>query len=146
MTFFPINTVIILVITFFSFFQVHNPSYSFFPSPLISSETIPTIKNLLNKSSSSCLFHSCSFVVILIGKMGFSYLLNTNVDIESFKTWLNIPCDVNISYCHEGDIEDQRLHHVVFFPLMSIPEGEVRFLVNPLLCRTLSFYRLSPNQ
>ena len=47
--------------------------------------------------------------------MGFSYLLNTNADVESFKTRFNIPRDVNISYCHEGDIEDQRLPHVVFF-------------------------------
>ena len=78
--------------------------------------------------------------------MGFSYLLRTNVDAESFKARFKIPRDVNISCCHEGDIEDQRLPHVVFFPLMPILKGKVRFLVDPLLLRTLSFYGLSPNQ
>ena len=78
--------------------------------------------------------------------MGFSYLLKTNADIESFKARFDIRRDVNISYYHEGDIEDQRLPHVVFFPLMSILEGGVRFLVDSLLLRTLSFYRLSPDQ
>jgi len=71
--------------------------------------------------------------------MGFSHLLNTNADIESFKDRFNIPRDVNISYCHEGDTEDQRLLHVVFFPLMSTLEGGVRFPVDPLLLRTLIF-------
>ena len=47
--------------------------------------------------------------------MGFKYLLRTNVDVESFKARLNIPRDVNISYCHEGVIEDQRLPYIVFF-------------------------------
>ena len=75
--------------------------------------------------------------------MGFSYLLKTNVDVESFKARFDIPRDVNISYCHEGEIEDQRLPHVLFFPLMSILKGGVRFLVDLLLLRTLSFYGLS---
>ena len=46
--------------------------------------------------------------------MGFSYLLRTNANVESFKARFNIPHDVNLSYYHEGDIEDQRLPHVVF--------------------------------
>ena len=78
--------------------------------------------------------------------MGFLYLLRTNADVESFKARFNIPRDVNILYCHEGDIEDQRLPQVVFFPLKSILDGGVRFLVDQLLLRTLSFYRLSPGQ
>ena len=78
--------------------------------------------------------------------MGFSYLLNINADVETFKTRFNILRGVNISYCHEGDIEDQRLPHMVFFPLMSILEGGVRFLVDPFLLRTLNFYGLSPDQ
>ena len=41
--------------------------------------------------------------------MGFSHLLNTNADVEAFKTKFNIPRDVHIAYCHKGDIEDQRL-------------------------------------
>ena len=52
--------------------------------------------------------------------MIFLYLLKTNADVESFKARFDIPRDVNISYCHEGDIEDQRLPHVVFFSLVFI--------------------------
>ena len=78
--------------------------------------------------------------------MVFCYLLNTNVDVKSFKTRFNIPHDVNISYFHEGDIEDQTLPQVVLFPLMAILEGGVRFSVDPHLLRTLSFYELSPDQ
>ena len=64
--------------------------------------------------------------------MSFSYLLKTNADVESFKARFDIPCDVNISYCHEGDIEDQRLPHVVFFSLMSILEGvRINFGLDP---------------
>ena len=77
--------------------------------------------------------------------MGFSYFLNTNANVEAFKTRFNIPHDVNIAYCHEGDIEDQRLPRVVFFPLMAILEGGLRFPVNPFLLRTIIFYGLSPD-
>ena len=77
--------------------------------------------------------------------MPFAYLLKTRENVESFKVRYNIPRDVEISYCHEGDIADQRLPHVVFLPLMSILEGGVRFPVDPLLLRTLSFYDLSPD-
>ena len=78
--------------------------------------------------------------------MPFAYLLKTREDIESFRVKYNIPRDVEISYCHVGEILDQRLPHFVFFPLMSILEGGVRFPIDPLLLRTLSFYALSPNQ
>ena len=78
--------------------------------------------------------------------MPFAYLLKTRADIETFRVRYNIPRDVEILYCHEGDIEDQRLPHVVFFSLMSILEGGVRFLVDPSLLRTFSFYCLSPDQ
>ena len=44
----------------------------------------------------------------------------------------NIPGDVDIAYCHKGDIALQRCPHVVFFPLMTILEGGVRFPVDPL--------------
>ena len=75
--------------------------------------------------------------------MGFSYLLNTNANVEAIKSRFNVPHDVNIAYCHEGDIEDQRLPRVVFFPLMAILEGGVRFPIEPLLLRTVSFYGFS---
>ena len=78
--------------------------------------------------------------------MPFAYLLKTREDIESFRVKYNIPRDVEISYGHEGEIADQRLLHVVFFPLMSILKGGVRFPVDLLLLRTLSFYGLSLNQ
>ena len=78
--------------------------------------------------------------------MSFSHLLRTSIDVESFRTRFNIPYDMNIPYCHEGDIEDQRLPHVVFFPFMSILEGGLRFPVEPLLLRTLGFYGLCLDQ
>ena len=78
--------------------------------------------------------------------MPFSYLLKTSENVKSFKVKYNIPRDVEISYCHEDNIEDQRLPHVVFFLLMSILEGGVKFPVDPLLLRTFSFSSLSPDQ
>ena len=64
----------------------------------------------------------------------------------SFKARFSIPRDVEISYCDEGDIENQRFPYVGFFPLMSILEGGVRFPVDLLLLRTLSFYGLNLDQ
>lgn len=109
MVFFPYKYNHGICNNFLLFLPSSEPYYFFFL------ETIPTIKKLLSKSSSSCLFHPCSPLLILIGKFCFSYLLNTNADVKSFKARFNIPHDVNISYCHEGDIEDQRLPRVVFF-------------------------------
>ena len=62
------------------------------------------------------------------------------------KLHLNVPIDVNIEYFHDGSIENDRCPHVVFFPLMAILEGGVRFLVDPLILRTFRFYSLYPNQ
>ena len=58
----------------------------------------------------------------------------------------DIPGDVEVAYCHEGDIALQWHPHVVFFPLMAILEGGVRFLVDPLILSTLRFYGLCPDQ
>ena len=58
--------------------------------------------------------------------MPFSYLLKTSENVKSFKVKYNIPRDVEISYCHEDNIEDQRLPYVVFVPLVSVVEGGVR--------------------
>ena len=63
--------------------------------------------------------------------MSFSCLLETSANVEAFKTRFNIPHDVKIAYCHEGHREEQRLPQVVFFPLMSILEGGVRFSIDP---------------
>ena len=58
--------------------------------------------------------------------MPFAYLLKTRENLESFRVKYNNPPDVEISYCHEDNIKDQRLPHVVFVPLVSIVEGGVR--------------------
>ena len=63
--------------------------------------------------------------------MGFPYLLNIAVNVATFKTRFNIPHDVNIAYYHKGDIKDQTLPWVVFFPLMAILEGGIRFPSRP---------------
>ena len=72
--------------------------------------------------------------------MGYSHLLDTKATLPSFKATYNILGDVDITYCHEGDIAFQRHPHVVFFPLMTILKGEVRFLVDPFILSTLRFY------
>jgi len=75
--------------------------------------------------------------------MPFCHLLKTRKNLALFKATNNIPDDVEISYYDKGDIEDQRCPHIVFFPLISILEGGVRFPIDPFLHRTLRFYGLS---
>ena len=79
--------------------------------------------------------------------MGHSYLLSSEVSLASFKAAYGIPGDVNIAYCHEGDIALQRRSdpNVAFFPLMSILENGVRFPLDPLIIGTLRFYGLCLN-
>ena len=76
--------------------------------------------------------------------MGFSYLLSSEALLASCRATSNDPKDVDIAYCHEGDIDIQRRHGVntVFFPLMAILEGGVRFPVDPLIIGTLRFEML----
>lgn len=76
--------------------------------------------------------------------MGFSHLLNTSADVETFKARFDILCDASISNYHEGDIKDQKFPFAVFFPLMSMLEGGVKFPVDTLLLRTLSFLTAKP--
>ena len=78
--------------------------------------------------------------------MGFAHLLSTNATVVAFKARFNIPHDVNIEYCPKGDIENDRHPRVVFFFLMVILKGGVRFYVDPLLLTTFSFYGLSLDQ
>ena len=68
--------------------------------------------------------------------------------MANFREVFNIPRDVDVTYCHEGDIALHRCSgsNTVFFPLMVILEGGVRFLVDPLLLSTLRFYGLCPDQ
>ena len=82
--------------------------------------------------------------------MGYSYLLSSEASLASFRVAYNVPRDVDIAYCHEGDIDIHkctayRLKHI-FFPLMDILEGGVRFLVDPLIIGTFRFYNLCPDQ
>ena len=78
--------------------------------------------------------------------MGYSHLLNIEASLVNFRATYNAPKDVEVSYCHEGNIALERHPQVVFFPLMAILEGGVRFPVDLLILRTLRFYGLSPNQ
>ena len=80
--------------------------------------------------------------------MGFAHLLNTGASLATFRQTFNILKDVNVAYCHESEIALYRSSEssTVFFPLMAILEGGVRFPVNPLLLNTLRFYSLSLDQ
>ena len=84
--------------------------------------------------------------------MGYSHLLSSEAILATFRAAYNVLEDVDIDYCHEGDIDIQRRHGVntVFFPLMAILKGGVRFPIDPLILGTLRFYgfcsdQLSPN-
>ena len=68
--------------------------------------------------------------------------------MANFRTVYDVPGDVDIAYCHEGDIALQRCSNpnVVFFPLMAILEGGLRFPVDPLILDTLRFYGLCLEQ
>ena len=76
--------------------------------------------------------------------MGYSHLLSSEASLASFRVAYNVPKDVDIAYCHEGDIDIQRCRGVntAFFPLMAILKGGVRFPVDPLIISTLRFYGL----
>lgn len=59
--------------------------------------------------------------------MGFAHLLSTGAAIATFWARFNIPQNVNIEFCSKGNIENNRLPRVVFFPLMAILEGWLDF-------------------
>lgn len=100
----------IFAIILFIFFQVQNQAILISPSPKSPPKPTLLAPNYIVSSSTPFLFLSYSFLATLVlKKLGFSHLLNTNADVEAFKTKFNIPCDVHIAYCYEGDIKDQRL-------------------------------------
>ena len=78
--------------------------------------------------------------------MCFAYLFRTKVALVAFRTRFNIPQDVNVKFFPEGNIENDKLPRVVSFPPMSILEGGVRFPMDLILLRTISFYGLNPDQ
>ena len=80
--------------------------------------------------------------------MGYSYLLSSEAALATFRAAYNVPEDVDIAHCHEGDIDIQRLRgsNTVFFPLIAILEGGVRFPIDPLIISTIRFYGLCPDQ
>ena len=73
--------------------------------------------------------------------MGYSHLLSSEASLASFRMAYNVPKDVDIAYCHEGDINIHRCQclNTVFFPLIAILKGGVRFLVDLLIISTLRF-------
>ena len=83
--------------------------------------------------------------------MGFAHLLKIEVALATFRARFNVPLDVDIKYCHEGSIENDRRPYVVFFSFNGYLRkgggvGGVRFPVDPLLLRILRLYGLCPNQ
>ena len=99
------------------------------------------------------LFSFHTIVIVILGviffrTMGYSYLFSSKASLPTFRAAYGIPRDVDIAYCHQHDIEIQRRRgtNIVFFPLMSILEGGIRFLIDPLVIGTLWFYSLCPNQ
>ena len=80
--------------------------------------------------------------------MGYSYLLSSEASLAIFRIAYGVPRDVDIAYCHQGDIEIHRRcgTNTIFFPLMSILKGGIRFPVDPLVIGTLRFYGLYCDQ
>ena len=76
--------------------------------------------------------------------MGYSHLLTFEASLTNFRAVYDVPRDVDIAYCHEDDIAFQRCSNpnVIFFHLMAILEGKVRFPIDPLILNTLRFYGL----
>ena len=68
--------------------------------------------------------------------------------MASFRATYNVLKDIDIAYCHKGDIDLHRRTDIntVFFTLMAILYSGVRFLVDPLIVGTLRFYGLCPDQ
>lgn len=62
--------------------------------------------------------------------MGFAYLLRTEAALATFRARFDVPLDVDIEYCHEGNIKNDRRPRIVFFflPLMAILEEGLDFL------------------
>ena len=118
------------------------------PSPKQPSSLEPSV------SSSSLLFYLCYFLLYYRNRSSRNLTLENGLFSSSFLKCLfgylrvayNVPEDVDIAYCHEGDIDIQRRRgvNIVFFPLMAILEGGIRFPVDPLIIGTLRFTVYAP--
>ena len=55
--------------------------------------------------------------------MGYSHLLTFEAALASFRSAYGVPRDIDIAYCHEGDITLQRRSNsnVAFFPFDGYP-------------------------
>ena len=80
--------------------------------------------------------------------MGYSHLLSSKASLTSFKAAYNVLGDVDIAYCHMGDIDLHRRTglNTIFFLFIAILEGRVRFPVDSLIIGTFRFYGLCPDQ
>ena len=78
--------------------------------------------------------------------MGYSHLLSFEASLATFRVAYGVLEDVDIAYCHQGDIDIQRHRGVntVFFSLMAILEGGIRFPVDPLVIGNLGFTVYAP--
>ena len=71
--------------------------------------------------------------------MGFAHLLRTDTALATFRARFDIPLAVDIEFCLEGNIENDRRPWVVFFPLMAILEGGLDFPWTPYYLEYLVF-------
>ena len=78
--------------------------------------------------------------------MGYTFVLNTEASLATFRQKSDIPNDVEVAYCHESEIALHRGANTAFFPLMAIPVGGVRFPVDPLLLNTLRYFWMCLDQ
>ena len=77
--------------------------------------------------------------LILDSELGYSHLLNIEASLTNFRVTYGVLKDVEVAYCHKGNIAFEWRPQVVFFPLMAILEGGIRFPVDSLILRTLKF-------
>ena len=79
--------------------------------------------------------------------MGYSHLLAPGAALANFREVYSVPGDVDIAYCHEGDIALEKGFgpKVVFFSLDGYTKRWVRFPTDPFIIGTLRFYGLCPD-
>lgn len=67
--------------------------------------------------------------------------------ISGFRRHFSIPDDVRLSFVADDTLDMERVDETtIVFPLLSIAEGEVRFLLHPLLRAVLCHWGLIPSQ